>query len=78
MGLSGTTRCCICSPLEAWATPSSICGWDSVHWKRATSTRPPSIARAYMLEGAEILAEDDPKYFEFLKTRLKPPASGQW
>jgi hypothetical protein len=31
-----------------------------------------------MLEGAEILAEDDPKYFEFLKTRLKPPASGQW
>jgi len=36
------------------------------------------LARAYMLEGAEILAEDDPKYFEFLKTRLKPPASGQW
>jgi hypothetical protein len=34
------------------------------------------LARAYMAEGSEIFKEEDPKYFAFLKTRLKPPASG--
>jgi tetratricopeptide (TPR) repeat protein len=33
------------------------------------------LARAYMAAGSEIF-EDEPKYFEFLKTRLKPPPGG--
>lgn len=37
-----------------------------------------NLARAYMLEGKEIFAQDDAKYFEFLKTKLAPPASGVW
>lgn|SRR3989338_3773565 len=36
------------------------------------------LTRAYMLEGKEILSNDHPKYFEYLKTRIKPPASGEW
>lgn len=36
------------------------------------------LAGAYMLEGAEIFATEDPKYFAHLKTVLKPPASGEW
>lgn len=36
------------------------------------------LARAYMLAGKEIFAREDSKYFEFLKTRLSPPASGEW
>lgn len=36
------------------------------------------LARAYMGAGKDIFQEDDPKYFEFLKTVLKPPANGQW
>lgn len=36
------------------------------------------LARAYMLEGKEIFAEDDPKYFVFLKTKIAPPVSGEW
>lgn len=36
------------------------------------------LARAYMLEGKDIFATDDAKYFEFLKTKLSPPASGVW
>ncbi|QKY09151.1 tetratricopeptide repeat protein [Janthinobacterium lividum] len=36
------------------------------------------LARAYMLEGAEIFHTDNSKYFEFLKTKISPPASGQW
>lgn len=36
------------------------------------------LARAYMLEGAEIFQTDSSKYFDFLKTKLSPPASGQW
>jgi tetratricopeptide (TPR) repeat protein len=35
------------------------------------------LSRAYMGAGAEIFADDDPKYFDFLKTVLKPPA-GDW
>ena len=36
------------------------------------------LARAYMAEGKDIFSAENPKYFEFLKTVLKPPASGQW
>jgi tetratricopeptide (TPR) repeat protein len=36
------------------------------------------LARAYMGAGLGIFQQDDPKYFEFLKTRLKPPANGVW
>lgn len=36
------------------------------------------LARAYMGAGLELFGREDPKYFDFLKTRLKPPASGQW
>jgi hypothetical protein len=34
------------------------------------------LARAYMGGGSEILESEDPKYFDFLKTILKPPADG--
>jgi len=36
------------------------------------------LARAYMGAGKEIFGDDDPKYFDFLKTRLHPPADGNW
>lgn len=36
------------------------------------------LARAYMGAGKEIFESDHPKYFEFLKTKLEPPASGEW
>lgn len=36
------------------------------------------LARAYMGAGKDIFAAEHPKYFDFLKTVLKPPASGQW
>jgi tetratricopeptide (TPR) repeat protein len=36
------------------------------------------LARAYMGAGVEIFQTEDPKYFDFLKTVLKPPAGGQW
>lgn len=36
------------------------------------------LGRAYMLEGREIFASEDAKYFEFLKTKIQKPASGAW
>lgn len=36
------------------------------------------LARAYMGAGKEIFETEDTKYFEFLKTVLKPPADGKW
>jgi tetratricopeptide (TPR) repeat protein len=36
------------------------------------------LARAYMGAGREIFDDEDPKYFAFLKTVLKPPANGRW
>lgn len=36
------------------------------------------LARAYMGAGTEIFGQEHPKYFDFLKTRLEPPASGRW
>jgi tetratricopeptide (TPR) repeat protein len=35
-----------------------------------------NLARAYMGGGKEIFEDGDPKYFAFLKTRLKPPTGG--
>jgi tetratricopeptide (TPR) repeat protein len=34
------------------------------------------LARAYMGAGDEIFETEDPKYFAFLKTKLKPPRGG--
>ena len=36
------------------------------------------LARAYMGAGMEVFGQEHPKYFDFLKTRLDPPASGRW
>ena len=36
------------------------------------------LARAYMGAGKEIFSNEDPKYFKFLQTVLKPPADGRW
>jgi hypothetical protein len=36
------------------------------------------LCRAYMGAGKDIFENDDPKYFEFLKTRILPPQGGQW
>lgn len=34
------------------------------------------LARAYIGAGAEIFAEEPPKYLDFLRTRLEPPPGG--
>ena len=34
------------------------------------------LTRALMGAGEEILQQEDPKYFKFLKTKLKPPPGG--
>jgi tetratricopeptide (TPR) repeat protein len=36
------------------------------------------LARAYMGAGTGIFEDEDPKYFDFLKTVLKPPVGGKW
>ena len=36
------------------------------------------LARAYALEGANIFVQDSSKYFDFLKSKISPPASGVW
>lgn len=36
------------------------------------------LLAAYMLEGKEIFARESDKYFEYLKTQILPPASGEW
>jgi tetratricopeptide (TPR) repeat protein len=36
------------------------------------------LSRAYMGAGSEIFAKDDEKYFNFLKTKISPPAGGVW
>lgn len=36
------------------------------------------LCRAYMGAGKEIFAKEDPKYFDFLKTKISPPSSGLW
>jgi hypothetical protein len=34
------------------------------------------LARAYLLEGAQIFADDGPKYLAFIKSKLLPPEGG--
>jgi tetratricopeptide (TPR) repeat protein len=34
------------------------------------------LAGAYLLEGKELCSQDDPKYLEFIKSRLEPPPGG--
>lgn len=36
------------------------------------------LCRAYMGAGKAIFESEDQKYFEFLKTKISPPADGQW
>jgi len=36
------------------------------------------LTRAYMGAGKDIFAVEDPKYFEFLKTKILPPVTGEW
>ena len=36
------------------------------------------LTRAYAIEGAEIFEQADQRYFDFLKTKISPPASGVW
>ncbi len=37
------------------------------------------LIRAYALEGASIFVNEDPKYFDFLKTQAKEPTAGwEW
>jgi len=42
----------------------------------ATREAANELTRAYGLEGAAIFETEDPKYFEFLTTQIKPPAGG--
>jgi hypothetical protein len=37
-----------------------------------------NLCRAYMLEGKQIFDSESPKYFDFLKTKIKPPVSWKW
>lgn len=43
------------------------CHWELQEFHRAAD----SLTRAYMLEGESIFQNQDPKYFEFLKTKIK-------
>lgn len=36
------------------------------------------LCRAYKGAGKDIFDREDPKYFHFLKTKISPPASGEW
>ncbi|MBX7115520.1 MAG: hypothetical protein K1X64_14415 [Myxococcaceae bacterium] len=36
------------------------------------------LCRAFMGAGAEIFSTENPKYFAFLKTKIRPPAGEQW
>jgi tetratricopeptide (TPR) repeat protein len=36
------------------------------------------LTRAYMLEGKGIFKYEDKKYFDFLKTKIKPPKGEEW
>ncbi|PMS16908.1 hypothetical protein C0Z18_22500 [Trinickia dabaoshanensis] len=36
------------------------------------------LARAYMGAGRKIFDREDPKYFEFLQTKLEKPVNGEW
>lgn len=46
--------------------------------KDDTKSSADHLCRAYMHEGKEIFSAENPKYFEFLKTQIQKPASGEW
>ena len=48
------------------------CQFELGNIKRAVD----ELARAYMGAGYEIFQEEDPKYYEFLKSQLDPPPGG--
>lgn len=48
------------------------CQYEMGNFDRAAD----ELGRAYMAAGTEIFGHDDPKYFEFLTKRMKPPAGG--
>jgi tetratricopeptide (TPR) repeat protein len=50
------------------------CQYEVSNFDRAAD----ELTRAYMGGGAEIFSQDDPKYFDFLKTKISPPTSGVW
>ncbi|XQE68415.1 tetratricopeptide repeat protein [Pseudomonas sp. P3C3] len=50
------------------------CQFEKNEYAAATE----NLCSAYMLQGKEIFASESPKYFEFLKTRIQSPASGEW
>jgi tetratricopeptide (TPR) repeat protein len=37
-----------------------------------------NLTRAYMLGGKEVFDLEDVKFFDFLKTKISPPAKGTW
>ncbi|WP_405247665.1 hypothetical protein [Cellulophaga sp. Asnod2-G02] len=52
------------------------CQFETGNLERAAD----ELTRAYALEGEELFADDDPKYFEFLKTKitLEKPKKKPW
>jgi hypothetical protein len=48
--------------------------WELGNHQRAAD----ELCRAYMGAGKDIFAQEDPKYFEFLKSKVLPPAGGAW
>jgi hypothetical protein len=50
------------------------CRFETNDYQAATE----HLGRAYMLEGKEIFVAEDPKYLEFVKTKIQKPASGVW
>jgi tetratricopeptide (TPR) repeat protein len=69
---------------EAILCPGAI-GNPFVHLRRGQvffelndlSAAGEELTGAYMLEGSAIFEQEDPKYFAYLKTILRPPASGR-
>lgn len=50
------------------------CQFETGNFDRAAD----EFARAYMGAGSKIFKNEQPKYFDFLKTKLEPPIGGVW
>jgi len=48
------------------------CQYELGEFRRAAD----ELARAYLLEGAKLFSNDDPKYLAFVKSKLIPPPGG--
>lgn len=48
------------------------CQYELGNMERAAD----ELARAYLQEGTAIFANDDPKYLDFIKSKLQPPPGG--